>query len=74
MSRVLTAFIPTGIVGFALYKIIKTYFFASDAIVLWALALGGVALKVGEEVRQEVHEATAPEGVDTSPTATTNEK
>ena len=33
-------------------------------------SLGASVEKVGEEVRQEVHEATAPEGVDTSPTAT----
>ena len=59
MSRVLTAFIPTGIVGFALYKIIKTYFFASDAIVLWALALGGVALIVFELLHREPEDAVA---------------
>jgi hypothetical protein len=35
--------------------------------------LGASAEKVGEEVRQEVHEATAPEGVGTSPTATTKD-
>ena len=36
-------------------------------------SLGASVEKVGEEVRQEVHEATAPEGVDTSPTATTKD-
>ena len=53
MSRVLTAFIPTGIIGFALYKIIKTYLFASETIVLWALAVGGVALIVFELLHRE---------------------
>jgi undecaprenyl-diphosphatase len=53
MSRVLTAFIPTGIIGFALYKIIKTYLFASEKIVLLALALGGVALIVFELLHWE---------------------
>ena len=36
-------------------------------------SLGASVEKVGEEVRQEVHEATAPEGVGTSPTATTKD-
>jgi undecaprenyl-diphosphatase len=53
MSRVLTAFIPTGVIGFALYKIIKTYLFASETIVLWALALGGIALIVFELLHRE---------------------
>ena len=35
--------------------------------------LGASVEKVGEEVRQEVHEATKPEGVGTSPTATTKD-
>ena len=38
----------TGIIGFALYKIVKTYLFDSEAVVLWALGLGGVALIVFE--------------------------
>jgi undecaprenyl-diphosphatase len=57
MSRVLTAFIPTGIIGFALYKIIKTYLFASETIVLWALAVGGVALIVFELLHREPKDA-----------------
>jgi len=59
MSRVLTAFIPTGIIGFALYKIIKTYLFASETIVLWALAVGGVALIVFELLHREPKDAVS---------------
>ncbi len=44
MARILTAFIPTGIVGFVLYRLIKTYLLGSTTVVLWSLALGGVAL------------------------------
>jgi undecaprenyl pyrophosphate phosphatase UppP len=48
VSRVVVAFIPTGLIGFALYKIVKNYLFDSDVVVLWALGLGGVALIVFE--------------------------
>jgi len=46
--RVLVAFIPTGLIGFALYHVVKTYLFDSEAVVLSALGLGGVALIVFE--------------------------
>jgi undecaprenyl-diphosphatase len=59
MSRVLTAFIPTGIIGFALYKIIKMYLFTNETIVLWALALGGVALIVFELLHREPKDAVS---------------
>ena len=32
-GRVITAFIPTGIIGFALYKVVKTYLLDSETIV-----------------------------------------
>src|SRR4029079_3032829 len=36
-SRVVVAFLPTGLIGFALYRIVKTYLFDSEAVVLWRL-------------------------------------
>jgi len=59
LARVITAFIPTGILGFALYKVVKTYLFDSETIVLWALALGGVALIVFELLHKESDDAVA---------------
>ncbi len=46
--RVLAAFVPTMIIGFALHDIVKNVFFESSGIILLALALGGVALIVLE--------------------------
>ncbi|HXV18634.1 MAG TPA: undecaprenyl-diphosphate phosphatase [Candidatus Omnitrophota bacterium] len=43
-KRVLAAFLPTCLVGFVLYKIIKQYFLSDTGIVLWALFLGGIFL------------------------------
>jgi len=44
LKRLIIAFIPTGIIGLLLYKLVKTYLLGNEAVVLWALALGGIAL------------------------------
>src|SRR3989338_3552515 len=44
LKRVIIGFIPTGVIGLALYKVVKTYRLGSEVVVLWALALGGLAL------------------------------
>ncbi|HTM68858.1 MAG TPA: undecaprenyl-diphosphatase UppP [Candidatus Binatia bacterium] len=44
MKRVIVGFIPTGILGLVLYKVVKRYLLGSDATVLWALFLGGIVL------------------------------
>jgi undecaprenyl-diphosphatase len=44
LKRLVVAFIPTGIIGLALYGIIKTYLLGNDWVVLAALFLGGIAL------------------------------
>jgi undecaprenyl-diphosphatase len=59
LARVFTAFIPTGIIGFALYHVVKTYLLGSDAIVLWSLGLGGVVLIVFELLHKEADDAVA---------------
>jgi undecaprenyl-diphosphatase len=59
MKRVALAFIPTGVIGLTLYKIIKSYFLGSPSIVLWALATGGLFLIVFECLHQERDDAVA---------------
>ncbi len=48
LKKVAVAFIPTGIIGLALYKLVKTYLLGNQAVVLWAMLLGGIALIVFE--------------------------
>jgi undecaprenyl-diphosphatase len=48
LARVICAFIPTGMVGFFLYKLVKNYLLESANVVLGALALGGLAIIVME--------------------------
>ncbi len=58
MKRLTVAFIPTAIVGFGLYKIIKGFFLESTPLMLTMLFLGGVALIFFERFHK-------PNGADT---------
>lgn len=59
IKRLIVAFIPTGIIGLALYKVAKTYLLGNEAVVLWALALGGAALIAFELWHKEAPDAHA---------------
>lgn len=43
-KRIIIAFIPTGILGFTLYKFIKNYLIGNDLVVVISLILGGIVL------------------------------
>lgn len=53
LMKLLAAFIPTGIVGFVLYKFIKSYLIGNTAVVLWSLFIGGVILIIWENYYQK---------------------
>jgi undecaprenyl-diphosphatase len=63
-KRVAVAFIPTGIIGFVLYKAIKSLL-GGTPVVLWALAIGGVVIILFERWHRE--EADAHEDLATIP-------
>ena len=44
LKRLVVAFIPTGIVGLALYRVFKEFLLGNEQIVLWALLVGGIFL------------------------------
>lgn len=48
LKKLAVGFIPTGIIGLALYQVAKTYFLGNSYLVLAALFLGGIALIVFE--------------------------
>ena len=58
IKRILVAFVPTGLVGLALYKIIKQYLIGSSGITLWALFAGGTLLIIFELLHREKPDAT----------------
>ena len=47
LAKLVVAFIPTGIIGLALYRVVKTLL-GSVSVVLWMLLLGGIALIIFE--------------------------
>lgn len=53
IKKLIVAFIPTGIIGLAFYKIIKTYFLGNEYIVVFALLIGGVLLIIFELLHTE---------------------
>ncbi len=56
LKKVAVAFLPTGALGLLFYKIIKQYLLGNVAVVIGALAIGGVVLIVFERLvrKQEV--------------------
>lgn len=57
LIRVMAAFVPTAILGFLLYKIVKTYLHTSVPLVLWSLLLGGIVLVLFEWLHGEKKDA-----------------
>jgi undecaprenyl-diphosphatase len=53
LKRIMAAFVPTAILGFLLYKIIKTYLIANEAVIIWSLILGGLILIIFELFHRE---------------------
>jgi len=58
VKKLLAAFIPTGIIGFALYKLVKKFLLGNSHIVIWSLLLGGIFLVIFELLHREKAEAT----------------
>ncbi|MFA6354622.1 MAG: undecaprenyl-diphosphate phosphatase [Candidatus Paceibacterota bacterium] len=55
-KRIVVAFIPTGIIGLALYKVVKNLL-GSNAVVLWSLAIGGLLIIIFEFLHKEKPDA-----------------
>jgi undecaprenyl-diphosphatase len=53
-AKLVVAFVPTGIIGLALYKIVKAYLLGNVDVVLAALLVGGIALIAFERFNQSV--------------------
>lgn len=51
--KIIAAFLPTAVIGFTLYKLIKSFLLGNTYVTLLALFLGGVALIILELVHKE---------------------
>ena len=58
LKRLMTAFIPTAIIGFALYQLIKGFLLGSELTVVIALLIGGAALILFEYFHTERADGT----------------
>lgn len=59
VAKILAAFIPTAVIGFIFYKLIKQYLIGNEAVVVWSLLVGGVIIIVFEKLwkkQENVHE------------------
>lgn len=63
LTRIAVAFLPTGVIGLALYSLVKAYLLGNDWVVLAALLLGGAGLIIFERwhVGRALPEATDPD-------------
>jgi undecaprenyl-diphosphatase len=52
IKKIIVGFIPTGIIGLLLYKVVKTYFLDNENIVLWSLFIGGLILIIFELINK----------------------
>ncbi len=57
LKRVCAAFLPTAVIGFALYKFIKNFLLGNSNIVIWSLFLGGLFLIIFELLHREKKDA-----------------
>ncbi|MFA5172871.1 MAG: undecaprenyl-diphosphate phosphatase [Candidatus Paceibacterota bacterium] len=53
LKKIFVAFLPTGLIGFLLYKTVKSFLLGNIAIVLLSLALGGLFLILFEKFFKE---------------------
>lgn len=60
--KILVAFIPTGILGFTLYRVVKGYLIGNVTVTLLALGLGGIVLLYLEKVLKNKKETVEKTG------------
>lgn len=60
MKRVVCAFVPTAVIGFALYQLVKGVLLENLTIIAWSLLIGGVILLLFERWQKDVPERTTP--------------
>ena len=51
-KKLVVAFIPTGVIGLTVYKVLKSYLLGNVTVVLWSLLIGGIALIVFERFKE----------------------
>lgn len=60
MKRVVVAFLPTAVIGFILYKLLKSYLIENLHIIASALLIGGVILILFERWQKDIPDRETP--------------
>jgi undecaprenyl-diphosphatase len=63
IKKLFVAFVPTAIIGFTLYKLVKSYFMENLSIIVWALIIGGLILIVFEKFQARKPETEEGKGI-----------
>ncbi len=58
LKRICVAFLPTAIIGFAVYKVVKKFLLGNSHIVIWSLFIGGIIIIIFELLHREKEDAT----------------
>lgn len=64
IKRLMVAFIPTGVIGLTLYKLVKHYLLGNTAVVLWSLLIGGALLILFEKRKSAAQNTTDESNVE----------
>lgn len=57
IKKIFAAFLPTAVIGFVLYKVVKRYLLGNAQVVLWSLLAGGIFLIIFELFHREKEDA-----------------
>jgi len=74
IKKIAVAFIPTAIIGFVLYKIVKTFLMGNNLIIVISLLIGGIGLIIIEKLSASARSATADEKTKNEKRKTKNEE
>jgi len=62
-KKIVFAFLPTAIIGFILYKFIKSFLMGNNLIIILALLIGGIALIIIEKLKTKKQEEIVLENI-----------
>lgn len=66
IKQLIASFIPTAIIGFALYKVIKTVFFESNILISFSLITIGIVFIIVERMKLKEHKSIAQMSLQTA--------
>jgi len=63
IKKLIVAFIPTALIGFTLYKLVKSYLMENLTVIVWALIIGGLILIIFEKFNAKDNHSEEGNGI-----------